>query len=132
MVNKELKNLFTDYTETYFNFLNGMDFPQVSDCLIDGVFLYRNVSIARDIPKIIIRKEVEKMEKLNENAVLFLNEKMYEFYTTMSDHLNILEDILIKLSAQFETVYFKFHPVEAVVNKELQKKLSKNFSMYNL
>jgi len=120
--------MFADYNETYLNFLNGIDFPQISDRFIDGVFLYRDVTIARNIRKIVISKEVETLESLNSKYVLFLNEKMYEYYTTMTEHLDILHDLLSKLSLQFEAVYFKFHPVETSANKELQKKIINQFS----
>lgn len=108
------------YKKTKFIYLNNMSFPQIADNYIDGVILYRDVEITRNMNKIVIGKHVKQVSCSNENSVLFLNEKMYDYYMSFDEYLIILKDILTNLSKCYAKVYFKFHPRE---NLERQRQI---------
>ena len=92
--------------------LNGHTFPWMADKLIDGVCLYRPVSIRRDIPTILVRRAVQQSQIIPiRSMVIFLNEQMY-YYQTPDAYLAGLQKIMDGLCCGFDTVYFKFHPRE--------------------
>jgi hypothetical protein len=101
---------------------NGIVFPQIEDKFIDGVLLYLDVKIIRNIKKILISKNHRKLT-LNEKKAIFLNEKMYDYYCSKKEHKIILNDILQKMSQKFEKIYFKFHPRETEDDKKWQLKI---------
>lgn len=114
------------YNYTKYIFYNNIVFPQVKDEFIDGILLYNDVKIKRNITKYLIKKDFNKLI-LDDNKALFLNEKMYDYYCTKLEHLRILDDILNNLSQNFDIVYFKFHPRENELDKEWQYKVIEKY-----
>ncbi|MDP2143564.1 MAG: hypothetical protein Q8J80_05465 [Gallionella sp.] len=93
--------------------LNGHIFPWMADKFIDGVCLYRPVSIRRNIPTILVRRTVrQKTVAPTHGTVVFLNERMYQTYQNPEDYLAGLLKIMEGLCSGFDTVFFKFHPRE--------------------
>jgi hypothetical protein len=105
----------------FINFLyyNKIVFPQIEDEFIDGVLLYLDVPIKRNIKKFILRKK-DNLVKLDDEKVVFLNEKIYDYYCEKNIYRKILNDILLNLSNNFKKVYFKFHPRETEEDKSWQ------------
>ncbi len=93
--------------------LNGYIFPWMEDKYIDGLCLYRPVSIRRNIPTILLRRTLQQT-KMSQTAgsVVFLNEMMYQTYQKPEDYLTGLALIMEGLCCGFDTVFFKFHPRE--------------------
>jgi len=96
--------------------LNGRTFPWMADKYIDGVCMYRPVSIRRNIPTILVRRTVRQKKVLpTHGTVVFLNEKMYQTYQNSEDYLAGLLRIMEGLCRGFDIVFFKFHPREDAV-----------------
>ena len=100
-------------------YYNKIVFPQINEKYIDGVILYLDVNIIRNIKKYVIKKNTKKL-KLDTNKAVYLNEKMYTAYCSLEEYIQILDNILLNMSQKFEKVYFKFHPRETEENKRLQ------------
>jgi hypothetical protein len=98
---------------------NNMLFPQINELFINGVLLYLDVKIDRNIQKYVIEKSSNFLS-LNKNKAIFLNEKMYDHYCSITEHIGMLENCLMIVSNKFETVYFKFHPRETEDNRKWQ------------
>lgn len=95
-----------------FQKINGVVFPWLPDSLIDGVCLYRPVSIRRKIPTYLIKRSEPVSVRPIAHSVIFLNADMYKLYQTEDEYLSALEKIMDALCGGFETVYFKYHPRE--------------------
>jgi len=128
---KKVKLFYTKFILGYsfveYLYYNNLVFPQINEKYIDGVLLYLNVSIVRNIKKYLIQKNTKQLY-LDSNKAIFLNEKMYDYYCTSKEYENILEDILWNLSKKFKKVYFKFHPRETKKSKEWQLKIISKFN----
>jgi len=98
---------------------NNVVFPQINEKYIDGVLLYLDVNIIRNVKKFLISKSQKKLN-LDENKAVFLNEKMYDYYCSKEDYVTILDDCISKMTQKFAKVYFKFHPRETYDNKKWQ------------
>ncbi|MGN6180609.1 MAG: polysialyltransferase family glycosyltransferase, partial [Mucilaginibacter sp.] len=116
-------NLKATILQTYFKHLFGYNYtsvltvnnimrPRIADILIDKVLLYNEVNVERELDAHLLNSKEYIYPNLNGNRVLFLNERLYDYYVTMDEYLGILDDILFNLSNQFEIIYFKFHPRE--------------------
>lgn len=92
--------------------LNGHIFPWMADTYIDGVCLYRPVSIRRNIQTILLQRAVQPHIAPTCGTVVFLNEQMYHGYQAPKNYLEGLLGIMAGLCHGFETVFFKFHPRE--------------------
>lgn len=103
---------------------------QLEDNQIDILLLYKKIDIKRNI--LIGQLATEKKEFINvsDNSALFLNEPMYLVYTTLEEYLDIIDHVLANLVANFEFVYFKFHPREKERDREIiQKNIKKHPSV---
>ena len=126
----KMKLFYTKYIIGYnfvkYLYYNNLVFPQIADKYIDGVLLYLNVNILRNISKTVITKNTRKLV-LNEKKAIFLNEMMYKYYCSNEEYKDILDDILFRISTSFEEVYFKFHPRETEENRKWQIEIINKF-----
>lgn len=124
------KLFYTKYILNYnfveYLYINNLVYPLINERYIDGVFLYLDVNIVRNINKYIIKKDIKK-KILNSKNAIFLNQDMYYHYYSKEEHEVILEDILLKMSNSFQKIYFKFHPRETEVDKNWQLKILSKF-----
>lgn len=127
---EKIKFLYIKYILQYsfveYLYINNLVYPLINEKYIDGVLLYLDVDIVRDIKKYTISRNIEKLS-LNSNNVIFLNAKIYSYYCTKDEYANILEDILFKMNNCFEQTYFKFHPRESEEDKIWQLKIINKF-----
>lgn len=110
---------------------NNILFPQINEKYIDGVLLYLDVKIVRNIKKFLIVKNKKSLNLDNSKAV-FLNERMYDYYCSKLEQKTILNDILEKMTLSFDTIYFKFHPSETDENKIWQLDIIKKYKKVQL
>ncbi|MBC6110548.1 polysialyltransferase family glycosyltransferase [Pedobacter fastidiosus] len=96
-------------------------FPIMKDLLFRGVLVSLGKKIKRKIPLIRVSKNIEKMDALKANAAIFLNEDLYNFYCDFPTYIHYLSEFLTEASANFEVLFFKFHPRET---EELKKSIS--------
>jgi hypothetical protein len=89
----------------------------LTDSQIDLLLLYNPLNLVRKVKTNHLKTDDRNFIGLKSNTALFLNERMYDYYVTMYEYLNIMNDILLNLSNNFETVYFKFHPRETDFEK---------------
>ena len=126
----KIKLFYLKYILSYeyveFLFFNNIVFPQINEKYIDGILLYFDVPISRNIQKYMIKKVKNKIF-LDETKTIFLNEKMYDYYCTKDEHEVILHDILLNLSKLFLNVYFKFHPSETEKNINWQLEIIEHY-----
>jgi hypothetical protein len=119
-IRERLKLFYFNYVVQYdfveFLKYNNVIFPQINEKYIDGVLLYLDVSIVRNIKKHLISRSRNDL-KLDESKAIFLNEKMYNSYCSKEEYRLILEDCFKKMINNFNKVYFKFHPRESESNK---------------
>lgn len=106
---------------------NNIVFPQINEKYIDGVLLYLDVDIVRNIKKFLIFKNQKKLI-LDENKAIFLNEKIYDYYCSKDEYSAILEDCILNMTKKFKKVYFKFHPRESNENREWQLEILRKHS----
>lgn len=106
-----------------FHKLNGFIFPWMSEKFIDGLCLYRKVSILRDIPLILIKRSILSKSYKIKGTVIFTNQDLYNVYMTPENYINSLINILESLCNGFDIVYFKYHPRES---KEWRQKIKSN------
>ena len=92
--------------------LNGHIFPWMADTYIDGVCIYRPVSIRRNIPTILLKRSIQQKVEPIQGTVVFLNEQMYHSYQKADDYLAGVRRIMESLCHSFDNVFFKFHPRE--------------------
>lgn len=98
---------------TVFHKANGVVFPWLPDTYLDGLCVYRPVSIVRQIPiKLLKRPAPYKPVDRIEGRVIFLNERMYDVYQNSQQYFDGLERIVEGLTRGFDEVIFKFHPSE--------------------
>lgn len=116
-----LKNILRYHYIEFLN-INNIIFPQISEKYLDGLLLYLDVNINRNIKKYLIKKEVTILD-LDPQKALFLNERIYDYYCSKKDFELIIYDIIDKISFKFKNVWFKFHPSETVENKKWIKKI---------
>lgn len=126
-VKKIYLNYFLGYDFVEFLKYNNIVFPLINEKFIDGVLLYLDVDIIRNIKKFIISKNQNKLS-LDDDIAIFLNEDMYSHYCTKEEYIKILENILLNMSKKFKKVYFKFHPRETAENKQWQLKVINQLS----
>jgi hypothetical protein len=129
-IKEKIKLYYTKYILGYkyveYLYYNKIVFPQINAKYIDGVMLYLDVQITRDITKYVISRDVKKLI-LDVNKAIFLNEDVYHFYCTKNEFCTILKDILENMSKKFGVVYFKFHPRETEENKLWQAEIIKKY-----
>lgn len=132
------RNLKATILEAYFKHLFGYSYtsvltvnsimrPRIADTLIDKVLLYNKVNVERELDAHLLNSKEYIYPSLNENRVLFLNERLYDYYVTMDEYLSILDDILFNLSNQFEKIYFKFHPREGEPERQILTDVVKKY-----
>lgn len=92
--------------------LNGFIFPWMPDSCIDGVCLYKPVTIARTILIHFVRRPLQPQVDTIQGKVIFLNEPIYSIYQNKEEYLNGLAEIIQALCNGFSEVLFKFHPRE--------------------
>jgi len=97
--------------------LNGFGYPQIEDSYIDGVLFYFDAHIKRRINNYRISKAAKQVRLTDPSKVIFLNEEMYLYYMGWESYLNEMRRVILSLSKQFETVFFKFHPREDQVSR---------------
>jgi len=114
-----------DFVE-YLKFNNSV-FPQINEKYINGVLLYLDANIVRDVKKYLINRNQKRL-KLDESKAIFLNEKMYDKYCSKEEYRSILDDIMKNMTGKFEKVYFKFHPRETDENRKWQLEVLKKYS----
>lgn len=93
----------------------------LKDSLFDGVLLYFDVKIVRHIKSYIIKRQAIKLENLDSKKVIFLNEDIYSYYDEFDSYLSTLTEMLNSLSKKFNKVYFKFHPREYNMQKNINR-----------
>lgn len=98
--------------------LNGFGYPQIEDSYLDGAAFYFDVKTLRDVESYHISKDVRKIDTLNSDDVVFLNEEMYLYYMDWESYVSEIRRIVSSLLEQFCTVYFKFHPREDDTSRE--------------
>ncbi len=99
--------------DTQFHKVNGVVFPWLPDAQIDGVFVYRHICSVRQLPVLHLRRHsTYKHVKRQHGRVIFLNERMYDFYQTPFQYFEGLGRIITGLTQGFDEVFFKFHPSE--------------------
>ncbi len=107
---------------------NGDILPWLSDQYFDGVCLYRELSINRDIQIINLKLGASSHLNCIPNSALFLNEDLYVRDQSMVDYINGLRSLLKALFSGFNTVYFKYHPRESnLLRAHIQKKVLSQF-----
>lgn len=130
-IKKRIKLLYFKYILGYrfleYLYYNKIVFPQINEKYIDGVLLYLDISIIRNIKKYILIKPIKEFI-LDEKKGIFLNEKMYEHYCTKQQYELILDNILYNMSNKFQIVYFKFHPRESTENRKWQTEIIKKYT----
>lgn len=130
-IKQNVKLLYLKYILGYrfvqFLKYNNIIFPQIDEKYIDGVLLYLDVDIVRNIKKFLLYKNQKKL-KLNDSKAIFLNEKMYDYYCSKDEYRLILEDCMCQMTRKFTKVYFKFHPRETNENQKWQLKVLKQYS----
>jgi len=108
-----MTRLIPGLAATRFHKANGIVFPWLEDSQLDGICLYRAVDIARKIPTFLIEEPPQAPLTREPGRVLFLNERIYDYYQTRPQFLRGLELILESLTRGFSEVLFKFHPSES-------------------
>lgn len=98
---------------TQFTKFDGVNFPMLDDAYLDGICLYRNMSINRQVPVRVIQRPSQQPIEPITGRVVFLNQPLYcEHIQTEGDYERGLSQILAALSLGFKEVLFKFHPRE--------------------
>ncbi|MDH4944068.1 polysialyltransferase family glycosyltransferase [Sulfurimonas sp. C5] len=120
-------NYFLGYRFVNFLKYNNLIFPQINENYLDGVLLYLDINIVRNIKKFLLSKNKKQLD-LDKSKALFLNEKIYEYYCSKSEYSDILKICIEKMIDKFEIVYFKFHPKETEENKLWQLKILNQYS----
>ncbi len=92
--------------------VNGQIIPWMADTYIDGVCLYRPISIRRSIPTVLLQRPMQPEVVPIQGRVVFLNEQTYDCYQSSDDYLAGLRKIMESLCHGFDTVFFKYHPRE--------------------
>lgn len=88
--------------------------PLMNDYLFNGVCVRLGISINRNIPLFnFSSNKNQKIEDLNYDKAIFINNDLYNFFCTYEDYIEILENTLKLISTQFTEIYFKFHPRES-------------------
>lgn len=99
--------------DTRFHKMNGIVFPWRPDNCFDCLCVYRQVEISRAIPvRLIEGNLLQPPKRLHAGRVLFLNERVYDYYQDAPHYFAGLELILDSLSIGYDEVFFKFHPRE--------------------
>jgi len=132
---EKIKLFYTKYILQYsfveYLYYNNLVYPLIHEKYIDGVLLYLDVNIVRNINKYIISRNTKKINQ-NSNNAIFLNQDMYNHYYSKEDHKIILEDILLRMSNCFQKSYFKFHPRETEEDREWQLKVISKFKKVHI
>lgn len=92
--------------------LNGVIFPWMPDTSIDGVCIYRQVTLKRAISPILLQFPSQSQLSLVPDRIIFLNEAIYGLYQTAEKYIEGLDKIIGELCSRFDEVFFKFHPRE--------------------
>lgn len=104
-----------------------MLFLQLKDQYIDIALFYREVQFYRNIKHICVNSSSETFSGLNSNSCVFLNQPLYQSYLSVDEYKLAVDKVLKKISGQFETVYFKYHPRE---DKGIKAYVTKLIKMY--
>lgn len=100
-------------SRTQFTKFDGVLFPMLDDCYLDGVFLYRRMDITRSVPVSTLARPLLSPLQARTGRVVFLNQPLYsEHIQTEADYAAGLRHILGALCVGFTEVLFKFHPRE--------------------
>jgi hypothetical protein len=134
-IKKRVRLLYLKYILGYrfveYLYYNKIVFPQINEKYIDGVLLYLDVNIARNIKKYILKKHIEELI-LDKKKGMFLNSPIYDYYCTKQQYALILDNVLYNMSNNFQIVYFKFHPRESVENKKWQTVIIKKYTKVHI
>ncbi len=120
-------NYVLGYTNTLVAKVNNIVRPRVTDKYIDKVLLYNNAPVERDLKTYLLKRRQYTYTNPDKRYIIFLNEKMYDYYVSMDEYKLILTDILSNLSENFDTVYFKFHPREKQPQRDILLEVTNTF-----
>ncbi|WP_346316644.1 polysialyltransferase family glycosyltransferase [Chitinophaga sp. YIM B06452] len=102
--------------------------PVMEDKYIDAIGLSIKSPFKRNIPVYQLKASETILTSPDENAIIFINQDLYKLgHISLSDYIEILRQALSVLSANFTTVYFKFHPREETGVREEIKKMADTF-----
>lgn len=112
-VMKAMIRMIPGLNRTHFTKFDGILFPMLEDTFLDGICLYRRMTIARTVPVKILSRPPLATVQTRKGRVVFLNQPLYsEHIQTEANYLAGLREILGALCAGFVDVLFKFHPRE--------------------
>lgn len=98
---------------TQFTKFDGILFPMLEDKHLDGICLYREMRLNRQVPLHVIARPIPASVEPHDGRVVFLNQPLYsEHIQTPENYVLGLKRILAALQAGFKEVLFKFHPRE--------------------
>lgn len=105
--------------QTHFTKFDGVMFPLLADRYLDGVLLYRDVAIRRNIPVLQIARPAASCIDVETGRVVFLNQPFYsEHIQSPEAYADGLRRIMTALCDGFDEVFFKFHPRELQAARE--------------
>ncbi|MGE6220118.1 polysialyltransferase family glycosyltransferase [Nubsella zeaxanthinifaciens] len=111
------------YTEMVFE--NENYYPVINDQYVDGVCFYLETKIKRNIPIYYLKNNTKRLEHLQDNVAVFLNQDTYLFDQSEESYFEDLQLIFSQISKNFSKIIFKFHPRETEEKKK-QIKLALN------
>lgn len=112
-VMKAMIRMIPGLNRTHFTKFDGILFPMLEDTFLDGIYLYRRMTIARSIPVNMISRPPLATVQARKGRVVFLNQPLYsEHIQTEANYAAGLQAILGALCTGFVEVLFKFHPRE--------------------
>lgn len=106
------------YTSTLVTRTNNVMHLLLKDQVIDAVMVYNKVEVKRALQTKLLKTKTYLYSGLDDQKVVFLNERIYDYYVAFDDYITILTDILLQISNQCKMVYFKFHPREILLNRK--------------
>lgn len=105
-------------SDAQFHKVNGVVFPWLADKYLDGLCVYKPLTVARNFPVYLINGPLRTPVEVVKGRVLFLNEDLYNCYQSYSGYINGLKKIMTALVLGFREVFFKFHPREDMSSRK--------------
>jgi len=104
----------------YFNYIKIGDklFAQMNDKYIDNILLCLDININRNIKRIKIEFPSKKIDNLNNDRAVFLNQPLYESYLTEEEYFLTINKLISIISKRHNEIYFKFHPRDNEIIKK--------------
>jgi hypothetical protein len=110
---KAMIRMIPGLSRTHFTKFDGILFPMLEDSFLDGIYLYRRMTITRNVPVSVISRPPLATVQTRTGRVVFLNQPLYsEHIQTEANYESGLREILGALCTGFPEVLFKFHPRE--------------------